>query len=121
MLDGSHLYRDRVAENDSVPQYWVVSVSTYLAVFPENVSVELVVLNVPHSSVLPLVTLPPPVAVKNPVALMVPVTAGDWSVSPKNVISFVMVSCDPTCTTDIRIDPASRSLLSDDVIVIEPE
>ena len=113
--------RYRVADTHTSPQYWVVSVSTKRAVFPENVSVELVVLNVPHSSELPLGTLPPPVAVTNPVALIVPVTAGSWSVSPRNVISNVMVSCDPTCTTDIRIDPVSCSLSSDDVAVAEPE
>ena len=92
---GSHLYRDKVADTDRLPQCWVVSVSTKRAVFPENVSVELVALAVPHSSELALVT-PPPVAVKNPVALMVPVNAGNWNVSPGNVISPVMVSCDPT-------------------------
>ena len=77
--------------------------------------------NVPHSPELPLVTPPPPVSVKNPVALMVPVTAGSWSVSPRNVISLVMVSCDPACTTDKRAEPVSASVLSDDVIVSELE
>ena len=75
----------------------------------------------PHAPELPLATLPPPVAVKNPVALIVPVIAGSCIVSPRNVISPVIVSCDPACTTDKRIEPVIASVPSDDVIAIEPE
>jgi hypothetical protein len=84
-----------VAVRVTLPQKSVEADSWNLAVEPENVNVELVVVMVPHSGSLTEPETPPAVAVKNPVWLIVPVTAGNSTVMPTMVAEPVIVSCAP--------------------------
>ena len=101
------VHRPRVPESRKVPQKSLVADSVIRAVEPENVSVELIVVNVPQFSSLTVPENPPAVAVKNPVSFTVPVTAGSSTVSPKSVIDPVIVSCAPAWTTIMRMEPVS--------------
>ena len=102
--------RVRVPESCKFPQKSLVAFSTYRAVLPEKASVVLVVVIVPQFGSVELdAAPPPPVAVKKPVSLTLPMMAGISMVVPPKDMDAVIVSCEPDCTTFIRADKVAST------------
>ena len=114
------IHRVSVPDRLMVPQNSLLADSTSLSEDPENVIVELLVVIVPQVGSAASLENPPPVGVKNPVELIVPVMAGSSAVSPKNVIEPVIVSWDPDCTTVRLAEPVKLPLIAELVRVNGP-